>query len=123
MEGFSNLAASIFLGWKYGAIGVAWGTLIGAVVGVLTNILYNLAKTRASIAVSQLRYIFEALAAPAACGIPVYLALIAIEFGRPIGNTLAIVALLASFCMCAAVFSRAYVSRWMLGRTLNVPTD
>jgi O-antigen/teichoic acid export membrane protein len=45
MEGLTNLIASIILGRWLGAIGVAYGTLCGAVVGVLLNVFYNMPRT------------------------------------------------------------------------------
>lgn len=108
-EGFSNLAASVLLGWKYGAIGVAWGTLIGAIVGVLANIFYNLVHTRSSIDVSQPRYVFKALVTPALCAAPVCCVIIATAFDRSIGGTLALPALVISLCACAALFLRLTV--------------
>jgi O-antigen/teichoic acid export membrane protein len=76
MEGVSNLVASVLLGLKYGAIGVAWGTLIGAVVGMLTHVVYNIPRTRQSIDVSQYRFIRDGVIIPAACGAPVVAALL-----------------------------------------------
>jgi O-antigen/teichoic acid export membrane protein len=45
LEGGSNLVASVLLAWRYGAMGVAIGTLIGAVVGVAANPLYTVPRT------------------------------------------------------------------------------
>jgi O-antigen/teichoic acid export membrane protein len=46
LEGFSNLLASILLGLRFGAIGVALGTLIGSVVGILGHYFYNMERTK-----------------------------------------------------------------------------
>jgi len=40
LEGFSNLLASIVAGYMFGAVGVAMGTLFGALVGVAGNFVY-----------------------------------------------------------------------------------
>ena len=45
VEGVANLIASIALGRIYGAMGVAYGTLIGAAFGVLWQILVNIPRT------------------------------------------------------------------------------
>ena len=45
VEGISNLAASIVLGMKWGAIGVACGTLVGSVVGVAATLAMNASRT------------------------------------------------------------------------------
>ncbi|WLT31330.1 lipopolysaccharide biosynthesis protein [Geothrix sp. PMB-07] len=44
-EGFSNILASTFLGWKFGAIGVAWGTVLGGAVGVAFHLGLNLPRS------------------------------------------------------------------------------
>lgn len=53
VEGVTNLTFSIGLGLKYGAAGVAYGTLIGAVAGSVANMTFNLSKTRTVIPVSR----------------------------------------------------------------------
>jgi O-antigen/teichoic acid export membrane protein len=44
-EGISNLLASVGLAILIGGIGVAWGTVVGAIIGVAANFLYNLRRT------------------------------------------------------------------------------
>lgn len=44
-EGISNFFASITGGWLFGAFGVAWGVMIGAVVGLSANYFYNFPRT------------------------------------------------------------------------------
>lgn len=44
VEGVTNLVASILLAKEFGAIGVAWGTMVGAVAGLATYYLYNYRK-------------------------------------------------------------------------------
>lgn len=64
MEGVSNLASSVILGMKYGAVGVATGTLIGAVVGMMGHIFYNVPRTQNHIRIMQRRFIFSAIGLP-----------------------------------------------------------
>jgi len=45
IEGVVNLAASWILAQRLGAIGVAWGTLIGGIVGVVFHLAYNLPRS------------------------------------------------------------------------------
>jgi O-antigen/teichoic acid export membrane protein len=45
VEGIANLGASIVLAIMIGAIGVAWGTVIGAVLGVGAQYFYNFPRT------------------------------------------------------------------------------
>jgi O-antigen/teichoic acid export membrane protein len=106
VEGVTNFFFSIALGLKYGAIGVAWGTLIGAIAAALANIGYNLPRVRGSIQCSPLRYLFEAIVLPASCGIPVFLALPATILFKSVGSGITTPACLVSFCACAFVICR-----------------
>jgi O-antigen/teichoic acid export membrane protein len=45
IEGFGNLIASVILGATFGAIGIAFGTLIGAVLGIAAHFLYSMPRT------------------------------------------------------------------------------
>jgi O-antigen/teichoic acid export membrane protein len=74
-EGFSNLAASIILGMKFGAIGVAWGTFIGAVVGMAGHIFYNIPRTYPVIRLRPVEFFFRGIALPALAGVPFLVAL------------------------------------------------
>lgn len=107
MEGFTNIISSIFLGVRYGAIGIAWGTLIGAVVGVLMNIFYNLPRTRTSIDVGKSRFAFSALTLPSLCGIPVCIAMLIANICTTRGNVFVLPALLASAVLCAFFLLRS----------------
>lgn len=109
IEGITNLAFSILLGMMYGAIGVAWGTLIGAAMGVMANLGYNLPRVQCSIQCSPTRYFFEALAEPALCSIPILLALPASMVFESIGSELIAPACLVSLCSCAIVIFRTGV--------------
>lgn len=101
LEGVTNLFASVMLGMRFGAIGVAMGTLIGAVIAVSTNLFYSLPRTRSSIDVSMLGYLCKGLTAPALCGIPVVLALLATTLGKSCASATVIPSLLISFGACA----------------------
>jgi O-antigen/teichoic acid export membrane protein len=123
MEGVTNLLFSIGLGMKYGAIGVAWGTLIGAVAAVLANVCYNLPRVQHSIKCSRLRYVSKGLALPALCGVPVCLVLPATVLFKSIGTDLITPAWLTSFCACAIVIFRTSFKdfRFGLQPAKNVP--
>jgi O-antigen/teichoic acid export membrane protein len=69
-EGVTNLVASIALGMKFGAIGVAWGTFIGSVVGLSGNLVYNIPRTRNVIRLSPSEYFGKGIALPAAIAVP-----------------------------------------------------
>lgn len=46
VEGITNLAASVFLGIRLGAIGVAYGTLVGAVVGLFLALTFTFPRSK-----------------------------------------------------------------------------
>ena len=70
MEGFTNVFASIVLGMRFGAIGVAAGTLIGGVVGMLGHIVYNMPRTRKEVAFSVRVFLFSAIGIPVLTSTP-----------------------------------------------------
>ena len=78
LEGASNLLFSIFLGLKFGAIGVALGTLIGAIIGVIFHYLYNMKKTT-SIHFSFDAFLVDGIIKPLICTTPIVL-LIGLSF-------------------------------------------
>jgi O-antigen/teichoic acid export membrane protein len=118
MEGFTNVISSIFLGWRYGAIGVAWGTLIGAMVGLTMNIFYNLPRTRTSINVGKFRYAFNALTVPALCGIPACIAMLLANISKPLESVFVLPALLVSIVLCVVFLLRSSAR----GFHLDVPS-
>ncbi|HEY3987714.1 MAG TPA: polysaccharide biosynthesis protein [Acidobacteriaceae bacterium] len=63
LEATINLISSILLARRYGAIGVAGGTLIGAFAGVLAHLVISMPRTRA-VAVARLQLIREGVARP-----------------------------------------------------------
>ena len=64
VEAIINLVSSILLARRYGAIGVAAGTLIGAFAGVIAHVLISMPRTQVALAVSRLRLIREGVARP-----------------------------------------------------------
>jgi O-antigen/teichoic acid export membrane protein len=69
MEGFSNLIVSVGLGYLFGAIGVALGTLCGSVVVFIGNIFYNMPRTT-EIQFRLLVYLRDGFLRPLACAMP-----------------------------------------------------
>ena len=63
-EGLTNLVASIFLGMRLGAIGVAAGTLIGGIVGLLGHIVYNMPRTRKEVSFRVRDFVFSGVGLP-----------------------------------------------------------
>ena len=70
LEGITNLTASILLGLRYGAIGVAWGTLIGAAIGIGCHILYNMPRTQSSIRLPATTYVSSVVGILGLAGAP-----------------------------------------------------
>jgi O-antigen/teichoic acid export membrane protein len=64
-EGIGNFAASVGLGHRYGAIGVALGTLGGSFVSLASHLLYSMPRTRRAIDFSRCQYVLSGVAIPA----------------------------------------------------------
>jgi O-antigen/teichoic acid export membrane protein len=86
LEGGSNLIASVVLGIRYGAIGVAEGTLIGAVIGLLGHVFYNIPRTRNEISVSPQHFILSCIGVPALACSP--LAVLAVRTWKGFGPSM-----------------------------------
>jgi O-antigen/teichoic acid export membrane protein len=72
LEAVTNIFVSVLFGLKYGAIGVAWGTLAGALVGVSGNLFYNMRRTLA-VEFRIADYIRDGLLRPVICAVPLTL--------------------------------------------------
>jgi O-antigen/teichoic acid export membrane protein len=68
-EGVVNLGCSVAGAWRWGAIGVAVGTLIGAVVGDLFHFINSMPRTD-SMRFSRSRLLISGIVRPAACCLP-----------------------------------------------------
>lgn len=76
-EGFVNLAASILLASRFGAIGVAVGTLIGSLVSVSLHFGITMHYTFGSLQISRSQLFVVGLIRPAIIAIPSVLVLLA----------------------------------------------
>ncbi len=74
-EAVTNLLFSIVLGKFFGAIGVAGGTLIGAVVGVLVHFFISMRHTQDNFRISPTALFREGILRPAAVALPTLLLL------------------------------------------------
>jgi len=74
LEGVTNLLVSVVAGYYWGAMGVAFGTLCGAVVGVVGNFFYNMRRT-SEVRFSMREYALESLLKPVLCAVPLGIAL------------------------------------------------
>lgn len=74
VEGFVNLGASLFLGYRYGAMGVAYGTLIGVLASQAVCFLRTFPQTR-ELVPSTASYLYHGLGKSILPLSPVYLAI------------------------------------------------
>lgn len=65
-----NLGSSIYLAHRFGAIGVAIGTLIGSFVSIALHFAITMSFTRPALAVSRSQLFLKGLLRPAVIGIP-----------------------------------------------------
>jgi O-antigen/teichoic acid export membrane protein len=69
-EAVVNLGSSVFLAWRFGAIGVAIGTVIGAFVSVLVHFVISMRLTRPVISASRTRLFLRGILWPCIIGLP-----------------------------------------------------
>ncbi len=82
-EGVANLFVSVVGGLLYGAIGVAFGTLVGALFGVVGNFIYNMPRTKEfDVEISE--YLKNGLLRPAACAVPLALCSLLLRSYHPV---------------------------------------
>lgn len=81
-EGVTNFGASILGALRFGAIGVAWGTLVGAIAGVLWICTLTLNWVR-EVAIGRWIYVREGILRPVLCSLPL-IAFIVISRGGPL---------------------------------------
>jgi O-antigen/teichoic acid export membrane protein len=74
-EGIVNLLVSVWAGMRFGAIGVAVGTLVGAFFSIGFHLLYSMPRT-AGIPADRQRFLREGILQPLLCTIPVALSLL-----------------------------------------------
>ncbi|MHB1938701.1 MAG: MATE family efflux transporter [Acidobacteriaceae bacterium] len=71
-EAVVNFGLSIALAYRFGAIGVAVGTLAGGVVSVGLHFFYTMRFTQAAIPVRRFQFVRLGLARPLACALPLF---------------------------------------------------
>lgn len=108
IEGVTNVVCSIVLVVHMGAVGVAIGTLIGAIVAVAGNLLYNMPKT-AGIQFSRLQYVREVLWRPFLCCVPVLAGLLLMKISTGTNSRTSEIAVVSLALMLSAV------SLWRIG--------
>ena len=71
-EAVVNFALSIALGYRFGAVGVALGTLAGGIVSVGLHLSYTMRYTQVAIPVRRVEFVLHGLARPFACALPLF---------------------------------------------------
>ena len=69
-EAAVNVSCSVYLARHIGAIGVAYGTLLGSAISVGAHFVINMHYTKAKFAISRVRLFFGGLVLPCAIAIP-----------------------------------------------------
>jgi O-antigen/teichoic acid export membrane protein len=69
-EAAVNLGSSIYLASRFGAIGVAIGTLLGSFVSVSLHFLITMPFTRQNFSIDRARFFFQGLLRPAVIALP-----------------------------------------------------
>jgi O-antigen/teichoic acid export membrane protein len=107
-EALVNLSLSIYLVQRFGAIGVAIGTLVGAFVSVGLHLTVSMKLTRSMISMSRRKFVLTGLLRPLLCVIPSTLLIVLWkESGMP---PIGIPMILISFLATAAI-------GWLVGLT------
>ena len=74
-EALVNIGVSIYLVQRIGAIGVAMGTFVGAIVSIAMHLAVSMRYTRSAIDMPRRRFVLQGLLRPLSCAIPALLLL------------------------------------------------
>jgi len=69
-EAVVNLGSSLYLAWRFGAIGVAMGTVIGSGVSILVHFVISMRLTRPVISISRRQLLLRDIFAPCVICLP-----------------------------------------------------
>ena len=69
-EALVNLGSSVYLAWRFGAIGVAIGTVIGAFVSVFVHFAISMRSTRPVVSISRQRLFLRDMLGPCSICLP-----------------------------------------------------
>ena len=83
-EGASNFAASVALGAMFGAVGVAFGTLVGSIISVAAHFFYNMPRTRTELSFDRQDLLWSGIALPLLCTSPLMAAALYAGRGAPV---------------------------------------
>ncbi|HET6168642.1 MAG TPA: polysaccharide biosynthesis C-terminal domain-containing protein [Terracidiphilus sp.] len=105
IEAVSNVVLSIAGAIWLGPIGVAWGTLIGASVSIISIFPFTMRWAK-EVPIPALRFFREGILLPLLASSPVILCLILLKTQNPTSKTLKLLVLATVFSVLLAVFSR-----------------
>jgi O-antigen/teichoic acid export membrane protein len=113
-EALVNLSLSIYLVQRFGAVGVAIGTLVGAFISVGLHLVVSMKLTRSTISMSRRKFVVTGLLRPLMCAIP---SILLVSFWRePSVVSIGLLMVLFSFLTTAAI-------GWLVGLTHEEKND
>lgn len=76
VEAITNFGFSVWLAFRMGPIGVAWGTLIGATLGIVSILVYTMPQTWGSVPIARRQFVRRGILGPVCLAAPAALALL-----------------------------------------------
>lgn len=112
-EGISNFAASVVLGFFFGGVGVALGTLFGSFISIGAHLWYSMPRTRAAIDFSRREFVLSALIPPFLCTFPVWMIAAVILAGVRVSTSVVVLAVLLSLAAVSLLMpqSKGFIKR------------
>jgi O-antigen/teichoic acid export membrane protein len=104
-EALVNLGSSLYLAWRFGAIGVAIGTVLGSLVSVLVHFAVSMRLTRPVISVSRRRLFLRGILGPSIICLPSALLLVS---GWAASDLHLVSAMSIMFCLLGTVIIAYY---------------
>jgi O-antigen/teichoic acid export membrane protein len=122
LEGAANLVVSVGLAAVLGAIGVAWGTIVGAIVGVGVNFLYNFRRTMPP-GFATGRYVLHTALEPLLAALPMIALLVASDVWRLPLLWSAPAMLLATVPSAVSIVRLFYMQQALVGAAASLVGD
>jgi len=104
LEGPANLICSLIGAVWFGPIGVAVGTLIGSIVGVVALVLYAIPKVYDDLSISRKEFVLKAFLVPSILFLPSLMGIYLMSTTKNIGLQMAVF-LLNSICIALYLFA------------------
>ena len=109
-EGAGNLVASIALGVSFGAVGVAFGTLIGSIISMGAHFFYNMPRTEPEISFARQDLLRVGIALPLLCTSPLLAAALFSGRGTSVSPTFFAIAMALSVAASIQLFHRSRIT-------------